>query len=178
MQRLETLEAENRCLSQQPVVSESQASSSEKTSSSDPVVPLQNENRKLRQLIRDLRQQNRSCSCQTDSNRPRQISRSPTNWNEKTWICGNNWKHPREKTIVRPPLFPRATAKKTPKSPVANRGKESFAINQRRSPENRMKSKSFRLHWIPMPVRSAGRNLSDKPRKPRRRLICPDSLAE
>ena len=38
--------------------------------------------------------------------RPRQISRSPTNWNEKIKICGKNWKHSREKTIVRSPLFP------------------------------------------------------------------------
>ena len=55
MQPLETLKAENQCLRQQPVVSESQAGSSEMTSSSDPVVPLQNKNRKFRQLIRDLR---------------------------------------------------------------------------------------------------------------------------
>ncbi len=84
MQRVETLGAENHCLRQRPVVSEGQAGSSEKTSSSDPVVPLQNENRKLqqqnqklrienrklRQLIRDLRQQNGSCGCQTDPTSP------------------------------------------------------------------------------------------------------------
>ena len=70
MQCLETLEVENHCLRRQSVVSESQAGSSEKTPSSDPVIPLQHDNRKLRQWIRYLRQQNGSCGCQTEPASP------------------------------------------------------------------------------------------------------------